>query len=455
MLNKKIIVAITAMALLAGGTAWAKVSPAEAEKLKGELPPFGAERAGNADGTIPAWDGGIKGVPAGLGYKPGDIHPDPFKDDKVLFSITGQNVAQYEAKLSKGIIAMLNKYPDARLDIYPTHRTASAPQKIYDNNMKTATNCELTADGLGVVHNGALGGIPFPIPQKAEEMMFNHLLRWRGLGLNGTNQQFNVQSNGKRSVGGGGEIHEVYPWYDPKVTADSFSGNYYQIMMLYKYPARRNGEIALVLDPLNQSNDPRKAWQYLPGQRRVRRAPSISFDTPNPAVSGLGNYDDVFLFNGSLERYDWKIVGKKEIYIPYNTYAFDLASIEEVATPHFPNGKLRWELHRVWVIEATLKDGKRHAYAKREFYLDEDTWNGVLSDNYDGRGNLWRITIQPSKNAYEIPATLTRNYLNFDLTRDDWANTLLVNGLDEMYDYSTAKDNTYFSPENVRRLGRR
>jgi hypothetical protein len=457
MLNKKTIIALLAgVTLLAAGTAWAKVSPAEAEKLKGELTPLGAERAGNADGSIPAWEGGITGIPAGIDYKPGDIHPDPFKDDKVLFSITAANVDQYADKMSKGATALLQKYPDMRLDVYPTRRTASAPQRVYDNTFKAATQCETTPDGLGVVNNGVVGAIPFPLPQKAEEVMFNHLLRWRGLGTTGNYKQFSVQNNGKLSSGGGGMLYEKYPWFDPNTTADNFSGIYYELLVKYMQPTRRNGEIALVVDPLNQSTDPRKAWQYLPGQRRVRRAPSISYDTPNPAVSGLGTYDDVFLFNGALDRYDWKLVGKQELYIPYNTYDFDLATIEEVATPNYPNpDHFRWELHRVWVVEATLKDGKRHAYAKRTFYIDEDTWIGVMADNYDGRGNLWRLTWQSTKNAYELPGVVNRNYIHFDLTRDDWAFGLSINDKTKMFDYSKAEDDKFFTPESVRRLGKR
>ncbi|MEK6194020.1 MAG: DUF1329 domain-containing protein, partial [Deltaproteobacteria bacterium] len=347
MLNKKIIIALLAGAtLLVGGSSWAKVSPVEAEKLKGELTPFGGERAGNADGTIPAWDGGIKGIPEGSGYKgPGDFHPDPFKDDKVQLSITGKNIDQYADKLGKGVAALLKKHPEFRMDIYPTHRTASAPQNIYDNTFNNATLIELTADKEGIVANGGSAGIPFPIPQNGNEAMFNHNLRWRGTGMEGDYAQKNAYANGKLSTGEGGYDVERFPWYIP----NDETGIYWEILVQYKEPARRNGEIAMLTDAINLSETPRKAWQYLPGQRRVRRAPSIAYDTPNPSTSGIGNYDDIFVFNGGLDRYNWKIVGKKEMYIPYNNYAFDLADVKDLMTPLIPNPDfMRWELHRVW-----------------------------------------------------------------------------------------------------------
>ncbi|MNJ62043.1 hypothetical protein D3C77_578630 [compost metagenome] len=53
---------------------------------------------------------------------------------------------------------------------------------------------------------------------------------------------------------------------------------------------------------------------------------------------------------------------------------------------------MRWELHRVWEVEATVAGGKRHAVAKRKFYFDEDSWMVLLMDGYDSEGKLWRTT---------------------------------------------------------------
>jgi hypothetical protein len=452
MLNKKIIVAITAMTLLAGGTAWAKVSQAEAEKLKGELTPMGAERAGNADGTIPAWDGGLTGVPAGVDYKgPKTALPDPFASDKILFKINAANIDQYEDNLTVAVAAFLKKHPEQSLDVYQTRRTAAAPQKVYDLNVRNATTIELAADRNGVINNGVNGGVPFPIPQSGEEVLFNNLLRWRGKGMEGRVRTAVVQPSGKINWGGNHQV-ESYPWND---WSKPFDGEYYKIVANYgPLPARRKGEIAVVVDPLSGA---RKAWQYLPGQRRVRRAPAISFDTPNPASSGLSTYDDVFIFNGSFERYDFKLVGKKEIYLPYNSYKFESASNEELFTPIMAGKNVsRWELHRYWVVEGTLKEGKRHAYGKRVLYVDEDSWTTLAQDAYDTKGNIWRGIYANAITSYSLPALLQVSSVLFDLTRDDYFIQNIYTGEDGSFPLlDNTKAANYFTPESARRLGRR
>ena len=75
--------------LLAAPLAMAKVSEEEAARLERELNVRGAEVAGNADGSIPAWTGKWLGLPPGLTWKgPGqEAYPDPYAADKPLFSI--------------------------------------------------------------------------------------------------------------------------------------------------------------------------------------------------------------------------------------------------------------------------------------------------------------------------------------------------------------------------------
>lgn len=155
---------------------YAGVTADEAAKLKSTLTPFGAEKAGNKDGSIPAWTGGLTKVPAG--YEPGSARPDPFPDEKPVVQISAKNLEQYKDKLSEGTQTMLRQHPSYRLDVYPTHRTAAAPQWVYDNTFQNATRAKTTAGGNSV--ENAYGGIPFPIPKSGAEVMWNHLLRWRG-----------------------------------------------------------------------------------------------------------------------------------------------------------------------------------------------------------------------------------------------------------------------------------
>jgi hypothetical protein len=149
----------------------------------------------------------------------------------------------------------------------------------------------------------------------------------------------------------------------------------------------------LVKDYFDGKTD-RQAWSYNPGQRRVRLAPQVAYDNPGTASDGLRTNDDFLLFNGATDRYNWKLLGKREMYIPYNSYKLssDTYKYSDILKAGHLNMDLpRYELHRVWVVEATLKEGTSHVYKRRTFYIDEDSWLLVLSDKYDNRGQLWRF----------------------------------------------------------------
>src|SRR5207253_8265561 len=128
-----------ACATLAAPLSQAAVSAQEAATLMTTLTPVGAERAGNKDGSIPPWEGGY---PADASYNSATI-PDLFDKDKPLFTITQQNVAQYADKLTEGTQGLLKKYPSFKVRVYPTRRTAAAPQWVYDNTFKNATRATM------------------------------------------------------------------------------------------------------------------------------------------------------------------------------------------------------------------------------------------------------------------------------------------------------------------------
>ncbi|MBI5444054.1 MAG: DUF1329 domain-containing protein [Deltaproteobacteria bacterium] len=404
-------------ALAASHVGIAGVTPEEAAKLKTTLTPVGAERAGNKDGTIPAWDGGYtKPIPGATGKK---IDPDPFTEDKPLLRITAKNAAQYQDKLNEGSLALLKQYPETfRIDVYPTRRTYALQQWIYDNTFKNAANAKLTANGLSV--EAAYGGIPFPIPKNGAEVMWNHTLHPRYEALDFGFKSWVGTSDGKRSLASRTENHQTVPYYY-KNEQKNWDGRYLMTRLETIDPPFKAGELLVISDSVDPKNS-RQAWQYLVGQRRVRRAPTVGWDTPDFVASGANYFDEVVGFYGPLDRYEWKLIGKREMYIPYNNNGFFNAKTDDAYAAHHLNpDKVRWELHRVWVVEGTLAPGKRHVVPKRRFYLDEDNWTVTLVDGYDAAGKLWRTSQVLSFIAPSIPLMNTDFTMVFNLQARTYA----------------------------------
>lgn len=376
-----------ASACAMSSNATAAVSAEEAAQLKGKLTPLGAERAGNKDGSIPAWDGGYtKAIPGAANGK----YPDPFAAEKPLAQITAQNAAQYADKLSEGTVALLKKYPTFRVDVYPTHRTAGAPQWIYDNTFKAATTAKLTNNGLSF--EGAWGGVPFPIPKNGNEVMWNHLVHPHPTSYECEDRNFVGTSDGKRSMSSKAVLNELASYYQKDTNAEKFNKVFAFNRFEMTAPSFKAGEAMVGHDTLDMSIEP-QAWQYLVGQRRVRRTPTIGYDTPDFVASGSNYFDELYGFYGRLDRYTWKLVGKQEIYVPYNNNRFFAVGDEKAFVPHHTNpDSVRWELHRVWVVEANLAQGKRHVVPKRRYYIDEDSWAVLSVDGYDAEGKLWRTS---------------------------------------------------------------
>lgn len=453
---KKLGIITAAISLALGSTAvYAKVSEAEAKKLGAELTPLGAEKAGNADGSIPAWTGGITSVPAG--FSAGDHHPDPFADDKVLYTVTAQNYKQYEDLLSDGQKKLFETYPDTyKMPVYQSRRSASNPQIVYDATLANATRAELLDDGNGI--KGAAIGIPFPIPQDGVEAIWNHILRYRGEAVQRYGGQAAVTASGDYNMIGFDE-QLLIQYAQPNATPEGLLES--NILFMFKQkvtePARLAGTALLVHETVDQVKEPRKAWTYNTGQRRVRLAPNIAYDTPGTAADGLRTTDDFDMFNGSPNRYDWKLVGKKEMLIAYNNYALhsDTVNYDAILTPNHINPDLtRWEKHRVWVVEATLKEGYRHIYQKRVFFIDEDSWQIQVADMYDNRGELYRVAFAYGVNYYEVPA----QWSTLDVYHDLNSRRYLAIGLDNqesMYDFTIRPRDAEFTPQALRREGLR
>ncbi|MGH7186065.1 MAG: DUF1329 domain-containing protein, partial [Pseudomonadota bacterium] len=321
-------------------TALAAVSADEAKQLGTTLTPVGAEKAGNKEGTIPEWTGGFTTIPPTY-QKGSGIRPDPFATEKPRLVIDAKNVAQHADKLTAGVQELIKRNPTTmRLEVFPTHRTVSFPKRIYDNTIKNATGAKSINDGLGV--ENALPGIPFPIPKSGNEVMWNHLMRYSGYSYAFKYDNWNVDSAGVATLALTADGWQEYPLNDPKRTeAAKSTDGYWKLKLLYQGPARRAGEGLMGLDYVDPIASPRRAWSYLPGQRRVKLAPDISYDTPNPGSAGVATYDDAFLFNGAQDRYDWKLVGKKEMYVPYNAYKLAYhTKASDIFTPNHLNPDL-------------------------------------------------------------------------------------------------------------------
>jgi hypothetical protein len=403
---------LAGIAMAAGSlAAHAAVTADEAKALGTTLTPVGAEKAGNADGTIPAYTGGLTAGPAG--YKAGDgIRPNPFAGEKPRLSIDAKNMAPQAAHLTEGTKALLQKYPTFRVDVYPTHRSVTFPKVVLDNTAKIALHAKTLNDGRSI--EGAHAGFPFPMPKTGYEAMWNHLVRFNGQSYEAKYRNLSVDASGRTTLATEGLSTQEYPYWD---ASKPQSDTYWRIKLAYTGPARRAGEALMIVDPLDTGSKDRRAWTYLPGQRRVKVAPDLAFDTPNPGTAGATTFDDTFMFNGSMDRFDFKLVGKKEMIVPYNDYtAVYQSKQDDLLKPNHLNPDLvRWELHRVWVVDATLREGKRHIYSKRTFYLDEDSWAIVASDEYDGRGQLYRTGFAYMAPSYDVPAPYTDMFGHYDL----------------------------------------
>jgi hypothetical protein len=408
---------LTVVVALASPAAALALSPEEAKQLGTTLTAVGAERAGNADGTIPAYDGGLTRPPPS--FVPGSGHrPDPFAGEKPLFSIDAKNAATHAERLSAGTRALMERYPDFRIDVYPTHRTVAFPAFVIENTLRSATSARTENGGLSLV--GVRAAYPFPIPKTGHEAMWNHLVRFTALCDERKTTAWHVSASGRATLGSSARILESYPYWEPD---EKVANTYFRLRIRYDGPPRKAGEALMLIDPVDYVQRGRRGWQYLPGQRRVRVAPELAYDTPNAATSGAQTFDDALLFNGEMDRFDFRLVGKRELYVPYNVYrAVYEATPEQLFRPRFLAPELvRWELHRVWVVEATLEPGKRHVYSRRVFYLDEDSWAALLSDQYDARGELYRVGVAFMAPSYDVPAPWPDPFLHYDLATGVYA----------------------------------
>ncbi|PCC99557.1 DUF1329 domain-containing protein [Halopseudomonas pelagia] len=408
-----------AIGLLLGGlsaASFAAVSPEEAEKLGQSLTAVGAIQAGNADGSIPPYEGGLRDAPEGFQPDSG-FWVNPFKDEQPLYRITSENMAEYADLLSAGQKEVLQRNPEYYMDIYPSHRTAAYPKEVEDASIRNATTCNTYNEGLAL-EAGCRGGIPFPMAQNGNEMMWNLLVRYND-GKFGTTTSSSdtwvVDRNGSVTRTANQATFVERPYYQTDVPGRD-PELFYRVYSVTKAPARKAGELTGLMDFLDPTAQPRRAWSYTPGQRRVKLAPEFNYDTPVGSMGGLELFDELFMFSGVQDRFDFKLVGRKEMLIPYNQYKFYFNCDDQFRTAHANPECERWEKHRVWEVEATLKPGMRHVYSKRTYYLDEDTFGAGLYDAWDQNGELYRSMMMGGVQFYDhdIPYIVKHTIFDFN-----------------------------------------
>ena len=425
----------------------AAITPAEAKRLGQDLTPVGAEKLGNGK-DIPAWTGGL---PLSKGFTPGNFHPDPYAEDKPLYRITGKNYEQYKSRLSAGQIALLERFPDLYFDVYPSRRSASYPQYVYDALAQNAVRADVLEYGSGVINTAMTS--PFPIPKAGVEVMWNHTLRFRGHSWNYTAVAASVLPNGQRQ-----DVLREYQYFmaysQPNVQPKDLDNKIFFLKRITLAPAKMAGSMTLVHETLDQINSPRSSWLYMPGQRRLRRTPDLAYDTPDVNTDSIRTIDQVDMFNGAPDYYDWNLIGKQELYVPYNAYKVHQNTLKLnniLLSQHINPEHLRYEPHRVWVVEATLRVGFNHRYTKRRYYLDEDSWSILYSEEYDKDGKLLQVTEAHPINFYDIQLMYPTLEVTYDLEHKRYYAEGLDNERPSTINFHQNYDPKDFSPAAIRR----
>ncbi|MBX3491331.1 MAG: DUF1329 domain-containing protein [Parvibaculum sp.] len=443
--TSRLVLTLTFSAMLAGA------ATADPARLGADLTPMGAERAGNAAGTIPEWTGGIATPPAG--YVAGQKHVDPFAGDAVIYTVDASNMDQYAANLTEGQKAMMQAHATYKLNVYPTRRACAYPQTVYDAMKHNAANARLVDDGNGV--EGARVSSPFPVPTDAKQVIWNHILGYRG-------HKSTMQVVAAAPTSGGAYTlvqssdRRINSYADPALGDISDLNNVEsKWIRINTAPAQQAGSAFLFHNTINQKIQERFGWLYSPQNRRVVAAARSAYDSPIPGSENLRFSDMQFMYNGALDLYDWTLEGKREILTPYNTYKLSSGEFnysEILQGGHLNPEAVRYELHRVWVVDGRLKDGARHAFHRRTLYVDEDSWMVVQTDLYGADGAVARAQEAYVLNYYEVPFCAMDSEIAYDFATGRY-HVQQLKAQEPAPDYhADALKDDEFTPAALRRL---
>ncbi len=380
-----------------------------------------------------------------------DSYPDPFSSDQILLTVSIENYTEYkDSILTPGQIKMFEMYPNTfKMNIYPSRRSCAVPPEVLE---LTDKNALLVDNGEGV--DGVVGSIPFPNPNEALHHVWNHILRYRGVEIYGASPFYIVNPDGTKTYGAGEAIAKNF--WNPFVRNEN-KGLQGMLMTKVTHPPRLADASTLVIESLNAFVTPRKAWVYNPGTRRVRRAPDITYDYKPSASQGLTTVDQVDGFNGAKDRYIWSDLGKQLRLMPYNAYKFHEASIEEILTPNHVNQEyLRYELVSVNVVNATLKDDKRHIIPHRIMYFDSDSHNMLAEETFDDQRNLMAYREFPIINFYDQPMCLSIHAATYEFaTRRYQLQSLRSADIPKVqWRLNEPHKESMFTPEGLKRFAR-
>ncbi len=466
--------------LMAPAAALAKGTPEEVASLGKSLTPVGAEAGPNADGTIPQWYGvelfqGERGagVPDPLTITRAQLEEWRTKEpkkirtmvydelarhkDKVgeviqpLFTIDASNYKDHADKLTEGHQALFARYSGYKMKVYRSVRTAFFPQEIYDATKENAARATLV--GTDDVNDARLG-FPFPIPKSGAEVIWNHKLKYKNDAVQRYNNQAIVKPDGSYKIS---KLVEDVKFKYGNIGEPGGTELLAYYLSEVLEPARVAGQLILVHETADEGEGGRLAWLFNPGLGRVNRAPDVGYDNPYVGTDGEQFNDQVDVFNGALDRYDWKLTGKREIYIPYHSYEINSPEYKysDIIQPgHINQDLARYELHRVWVVEATLRAGTRHQFKKRVFYVDEDSWSIAVVDCYDNRDQLWKVQEAHLITLPFIPTVSGIPELIYDLQTGRYFATALTNE-DKVSDFEIQYPDSYFTPAALKRKARK
>lgn len=444
----KIKLCALAASLLVMGTGPVSAASDDAGRLGKDLTPLGGTMAASNDG-VPAWTG-TEAPLAGWSY--GKLRGDYWKHkgEKPLFSITEANVAKYADKLTPGQAALFRQLKGYRMDVYPSHRTCGAPEFVYANTRKNVTAGKLAPAGW-YVQDAYMPGVPFPVPKNGAEAMLNAKFRYRGIGAwwRPTITAASPRPGSSDWIDAYDAVYFYWPWAKKGSTLlSSLPPVESYVYFSYTQPAALAGQGAMITQPTNQAGN--ETFYYFPGQRRVRRMPAYSYDSPQIGFENQYTMDEPLMFMGTLDRFDWKLVGKKDLYVPYDNFAAynPKGKFHDFAQRDFINpADQRYEMHRVWVVEATVKAGMRHSAPKRFYYIDEDSWNILVGEDYDAQGKLWKVRQSFPIPVYETDSCDASGFVQYNLASGRYVVDMHDDGGGTDLKYFTEPEGPRFTPD--------